>query len=63
MFKSLLFFLCKSTAGWAIRVDGKILASWVHADKYVLDSAARLSFASPEYTKVEVVPVRIFSLL
>ena len=62
MFKSLLLYFCKSTPAWAIRVDGKILASWVHIDKAILNAAIG-NFPSPEYKTVEVIPVRIISVL
>ena len=63
MFKLLLFYFCKSVAGWSIRIDGKILPSWTHADRYILEAAAKREFSSPEYKTVEVIPVRIFSVL
>lgn len=62
MFKILLLYFCKSTPAWALRVDGKILPSWVHIDISVLH-AAQKNFPYPEYKKVEVIPVRILSVL
>ena len=62
MFKSLLLYFCKSTPAWALRVDGKILASWVHVDKAVLGATTK-NFPKPEYKTVEVIPVRIVSVL
>lgn len=45
--------------GWAIKLDGRILPSWVHVDKAVLDSNAKSWPAEHIKRSIEVVPVEI----